>query len=87
MNLGKTFKTERERLGVSRPEMAKRLGLTASALWKIEAGRTQPKQVTIEKFCLCVGVSLGYVIIMSLGKEDFNFPPRENVASDTTDIE
>ena len=50
MDFGKVFKNEREILGISRQEMASRLGLTTAALWKIEAGRTQPKWSTIRRF-------------------------------------
>lgn len=71
MNIGKVFKTERERLGISRPEMAKRLKMTASALWKIEAGKTVPKHATIENFCRNACVSLAYVYMSAMERNDF----------------
>lgn len=71
MNLGKVFKTERERLGVSRTEMAKRLGLTVSALWKIEAGKTQPKSGTIKKFCDDALIPLAYFYSCAMEREDY----------------
>lgn len=67
---------------ISRPEMAKRLGMTQSALWKIEAGRTLPKQKTVERFCAELGISLAYMYIKALEEVDF-FPPRNKKAPGT----
>lgn len=51
MNIGKAMRMIREEQGLSRPEMAKKLTVTAGALWKIENNKTKPKPATIDYFC------------------------------------
>lgn len=72
MNLGKAFKEIREEAGLSRPEMARRLGITPGALWKIEAGRVRPKEITVGKFCFLRGVPLARFYMLAFEKHDFN---------------
>ena len=74
MNIGRVFKQERERIGITQREMAKRLGLTTSALWKIEANRNWPKPSTIEMFCRVVCIPLAYFYIHAVSPEDFFYP-------------
>lgn len=71
MNYSKVFKEIREASNTSRPQMARDLGITASALWKIEHGKAAPKKETVSKFCRLAGISLAYFYINSLEKEDF----------------
>lgn len=71
MNHGKVFKEIREASNTSRPQMARELGITASALWKIEHSKASPKKETISRFCRLAGISLAYFYISSLEKEDF----------------
>lgn len=71
MDYGKVFKEIRKAINTSRPQMAKDLGITASALWKIENGKASPKKDTVSKFCRLTGISLAYFYISSLEKEDF----------------
>lgn len=71
MNYGKVFKQIREASQTSRPQMARELGITPSALWKIEHCRAAPKRETISRFCNLAGISVAYFYISSLEKEDF----------------
>lgn len=71
MNYGKVFKQIRESSEMSRPEMAAELGMTTSALWKIENGKASPKKDTVCKFCRIAGISLAYFYICSLEAIDF----------------
>lgn len=71
MNIGKAMKNIREERGISRPAMARELGITASALWKIENGKTAPKQGTIDKFSKTLNVSIAWLYIESLEAVDF----------------
>lgn len=57
MNYGKAFKEIREEQNLSRAEVAKQIGCTASALSKIERGKVVPKHVTIETFCIMMLIS------------------------------
>jgi len=74
MNFGKVFKKERERLGVTQKEMAKMLGLTTSALWKIEAGRNVPKESTIVKLCKVAFIPIAYFYKQATTLRDYSFP-------------
>ena len=55
----------------SRSEVARSLGITNGALWKIEHGKTQPKQKTIENFCKEFGIPLARFYCLSFDAEDF----------------
>ena len=71
MDYGKVFKGIREATKTSRPQMARDLGITASALWKIEHGKASPKKETVSKFCRIAGIPLAYFYISSLELKDF----------------
>ena len=71
MNIGKVMLDLREADGKSRSEVARSLGITNGALWKIEKGKTLPKQKTIEKFCEEFGVPLARLYCLSFDVEDF----------------
>lgn len=71
MNLGKVFRQERERLGISQREMAYRLSLTPAALWKIEASRTWPKPQTIWALCRETGCPIARFYIDALDPTDY----------------
>ena len=49
MNVGKTIKTIREEQGLSRRELAEKLGIKPSSLWKVETAHVYPKKATIDK--------------------------------------
>lgn len=76
MNYGKAFKEIREEKGLSRTEVAKRIGCTPSALSKIENGRTVPKEITIRKFCAFIYVPVAYFYNRAFTIEDYYFPPN-----------
>lgn len=71
MDIGKAIKNIRESAGISRPELAKEIGVTPGALWKIEAGKTRAKDATIAKICDRFSVPLARLICMSFTAEDF----------------
>lgn len=74
MNFGKAFRTEREKQNVSQRDMAKRLGLTPSALWKIEANKTTPKWKTIGKFIAEMHIPVAYFYSLAMDLEDYICP-------------
>ena len=61
----------REEAGLSRREMAERLGIKPTSLWKIENNRVEPKKSTVAKFCALLGLSLAYLYTKAFEKEDF----------------
>jgi transcriptional regulator with XRE-family HTH domain len=71
MNYGIVFKQVREATGMSRPELAKKLGMTKSALWKIENRQSIPKQTTIDALSKLTGVPVARIVIESIEPEDF----------------
>lgn len=71
MEIGKIMKELREERGLTRPLMASKLGITASALWKLENGRTWPKKATVDRFCAEAKIPLAYLYIRSFTMEDF----------------
>ena len=74
MNLGRVFKYERTRLGVTQKEMAEKLGLTTSALWKIEANRNYPKPKTIEALCRIAFIPIARFYQEAMTLDDYKFP-------------
>ena len=74
MDYGKVFKKQREKMGISQREMAKKLGLTPSALWKIESGRNVPKEGTIVKLCSVAFIPLAYFYKEATTLSDYAFP-------------
>jgi transcriptional regulator with XRE-family HTH domain len=71
MNTGKAIKTIREENGLSRPDLAKRVGITPASIWKIEAGKTQAKTETIERVCSSLKVPLARFYTLALEPRDF----------------
>lgn len=71
MDIGKTMAKIRQEVGISRPDMAKMIHVTTSALWKIENGKTVPGKVTIERFCRQLFIPLARIYIESLEPEDY----------------
>lgn len=74
MNFGRAFKIERERLGISQREMARRLNLSPSALWKIEAGMTRPKWNTINRFIAEAHLPVAFFFHEAFDLEDYICP-------------
>lgn len=71
MDYGKAFRELREEQNLSRAEVAKQIGCTASALSKIERGKVIPKHVTIEAFCIMMRVPLAGFYFRAFTMEDF----------------
>lgn len=76
MNIGKAMQTIREECGLSRQEMAQKLGCTATAVWKQENGRARPKQATIDKFCTVTATPLAYLYNRAFEAKDFRMNPN-----------
>ena len=68
--------TIREECGLSRQEMAQKLGCTPTSIWKIENGKVTPKQSTIAKFCVTTATPLAYFYNRAFTAEDFRMNPN-----------
>lgn len=71
MNIGRVFKQAREKEGLTLKIMSSRLGLTPSALWKIENQRNWPKPQTIEAFSRETNIPVARVYIESIEPTDY----------------
>lgn len=71
MDIGKAMAKIRQEVEISRPDMARLLKITPSALWKIETGHSVPKCKTIERFCEQLHIPLARLYVESLQAEDF----------------
>lgn len=74
MDLGKAMQTIREERGFSRREMAEKLGIRPTSLWKIEKGVTQPRMATIVTFCRRTETPLAYLFDIAKSESDYTPP-------------
>ena len=65
------FKEIREEMNLSRQDLAVKLGITKSALWKIENGVSIPKPTTIAALALVSRVPVARIQIGALQPEDY----------------
>jgi transcriptional regulator with XRE-family HTH domain len=56
--VGKRVAEHRERLKLSRPELAARLSVDRTHVWRIEAGRTLPSLPLLDRLARLFGVTL-----------------------------
>ena len=77
MNIGKAMQMIREENGLSRPQMAEKLGMTPGALWKIENRKTKPKPATVDYFCFVTRTPLAR--LYSLAFEPVDYAPYASV--------
>lgn len=54
----------RQRAGLSRPELARRIGVTGEAIRLIEAGRRRPRERTVLAIANVLGVDLADIAIL-----------------------
>ncbi len=71
MNIGQVFLKARQKEKVTLKAMSSKLGLTPSALWKIEVGQSWPKPKTIDAFSRETGIPIARIYIESLEPSDY----------------
>ena len=71
MNIGKAMKDIREESARPRSDVAKALGITPGALWKIENSKTLPKPATISKFCKEMHVEVARLFCTAFEAKDY----------------
>lgn len=71
MNIGQVFLKARQKEKVTLKAMSSKLGLTPSALWKIEVGQSWPKLKTIDAFSRETGIPIARIYIESLEPSDY----------------
>lgn len=71
MDIGKAMLEIREAVGISRKDMAEKLGIRPQSVWKIEKNKSVPKLSTIEKFCHVTNIPLAYLLLRSITREDY----------------
>lgn len=70
MNVGKTIATIRKAKGLSQITLAKQAQIMQGTLSQIEIGHTRPGTVTFELIAKALGVTVGYIYIMSFEEKD-----------------
>lgn len=63
MNFGERVKTERERLGLSQAELAKRMNISQQAVAKYEKIVEQPKLATISKIAEALEIPIATLVM------------------------
>lgn len=76
MDYGKAFSKLRSENGLTRPQLAKELGFTLSAMSKIERGKVVPKVGTVELFCRKLNIPVARFYSIALEPRDFEFVPE-----------
>ena len=74
MNIGKAMKEIREERKLSSRDMATQLGITPSALWRIENGKVEPKWKTVRKFIAEAHLPVAYFYSRAMNLEDYICP-------------
>lgn len=72
MNIGKVMKDTRESRNIPQKAMAQELGITRTALWKIEANRCTPKKETVSMFCHKMQIPPAYLYMQAIEIKDFD---------------
>ena len=75
MDIGRAMLEIREEMHLSRKELASKLSVTPGALWKMETGKVQPKQATIQRFLETTGVGRAELYLRAIDKDDI--PARD----------
>lgn len=60
-DLGRALRAERERKGMTQPEIAAKLGVTKVAVHQWEAGKRSMYAQTLQEYCKVLGVSMQYI--------------------------
>lgn len=61
INLGRALRAEREKKGMTQPEVAEKLGVTKVAVHQWEAGKRSMYAQTLSEYCRVLGVSIEYI--------------------------
>jgi transcriptional regulator with XRE-family HTH domain len=70
MNIGEAIKEMRTDRGLSQKELAKRAGISATAVCNIEKGHSFPSKETIKAICDAIGIPVSWLLFSSITEED-----------------
>lgn len=70
MDLGNAIKSLRKAFKISRVELAKKSGLSVTALYNIEKGLSFPSRDTISNICSSFGIPPSYLLVYSVEDSD-----------------
>jgi transcriptional regulator with XRE-family HTH domain len=60
--LGDRLRKAREHAGLNQAELAEKIGIARSSVVNYESGRSVPSRPVVLSWCLCTGVSMGWVL-------------------------
>ena len=75
MNIGQTIRVLRKEKKIRQQELAEKAGISDTALYNIETGRSMPTKQTIQKISAALGHSVAYVLISCVTEDDV--PPEK----------
>jgi len=70
MNIGAGIKLIRKNLGMQQSQLARRSGITQTALSLIETGAQKPSHNTVRKICDTLNISESLIYIISIEESD-----------------
>ena len=70
MNLGESIKTIRKAQGITRKDLAAVAGISMTALYNIETGRSLPSMSTLQRLAQAFGVPMAYLLVFSVTEDD-----------------
>ena len=76
MNLGRTISDIRKQKRIKQKELALKCNLSVPALCNIEKGKCMPSYKTVEALAEGLGISYGYLLMMSLEEDDIRIEKR-----------
>ena len=76
MNIGETIKTLRKKSGLKQKELAKRCGISCSALCNIEKDYAFPSRETFEQIGKALGIPTGVLLFSAVTDDDI---PQEKL--------
>lgn len=87
MNLSELVRSERERVGISRSELARRSGVTPSVITRLEEGEVTGRGETIARITNALGIPADRVFRVLLGEDtEIAPPPRPNVIDQVDEL-
>ncbi|CAN7499898.1 helix-turn-helix domain-containing protein [Mesorhizobium caraganae] len=77
MEMARRIRELREAKGFSKSDLARRTGVTTTAVWNWETNGRRPHDETLKQIALCLGSSVQYLLT---GQDEVEVPARHTAA-------
>ena len=71
MDIGQAIKTLRLKHNMTQTQLAEKCSMSTNAICYLETGRNFPPKATLERICSVLGVPQSYLLLASIGEDDF----------------